>query len=375
MFKSLISSLLFGFAIVVTSVAISVEERVEDFEQFWQTYEDAYVFFDLKKEDHGVDWNAIKEDFLDRVRNSESDLDLYAAVTEAQTLLRDGHCYNSSFAKIRETERIYFQRIGLKLVDGRKIAVSKVPNESPFAEAGIQVGDELLKFDGKTIRQLPRKQESTAQLLQKVQFWKIFSSQLYIYNPLKGKPKSKSSELVFRNSAGELIKVEADWNSVDPTGPQNEATDGWIDDAKGVQLSEFDQKKIEGPLPIDVAYEGDSYKISYIKIESWMKTEDPIEQFEEVFKAIEGTDGLVLDLRGNGGGVGPWGVLFTNYLIDKDTDQKSVKSSISKLVKLFLVMKVPKKRKVLSSQMILGLKESYPRPSFELPTRNLMSPL
>ena len=49
MFKSLISSLFFGFAIVVTSVAISVEERVEDFEQFWQTYEDAYVFFDLKK--------------------------------------------------------------------------------------------------------------------------------------------------------------------------------------------------------------------------------------------------------------------------------------------------------------------------------------
>ena len=95
--------------------------------------------------------------------------------------------------------------------------------------------------------------------------------------------------MVFRNSAGELIKVEADWNSVDPTGPQNEVTDGWIDDAKGVQLSEFDQKKIEGPLPIDVAvYEGDSYKISYIKIESWMKTEDPIEQFEEVFKAIEG---------------------------------------------------------------------------------------
>ena len=174
MFKSLISSLLFGFTIVITSVAISVEERVEDFEQFWQTYEDAYVFFDLKKEDHGVDWNAIKDEFLDRVRNSESDLDLYAAVTEAQTLLRDGHCYNSSFAKIRETERIYFQRIGLKLVDGRKIAVSKVPNESPFAEAGIQVGDELLKFDGKTIRQLAKEARKYSAASSEGQFWKIF---------------------------------------------------------------------------------------------------------------------------------------------------------------------------------------------------------
>ncbi|MEE2923517.1 MAG: S41 family peptidase [bacterium] len=334
--KSLLLRLFFGFAIVITSIAISVEERVEDFEQFWQTYEDAYVFFDLKKEDHGVDWSALKDEFLERVRNSKSDLDLYAAVTEAQTLLRDGHCYNSSFAKIRETERIYFQRIGLKLVDGRKIAVSKVPEEGPFADAGIKVGDELLKFDGKTIRQLAKEARKYSAASSESQFWKVFSSQLYINNPLKGKPKAKSSQLVFRNSSGELIEVDADWNSVDPTGPQNEVTDGWIDDAKGVQLSEFDQKKIEGPLPIDVAvYEGDSYKISYIKIESWMKTEDPIEQFEEVFQAIADTDGLVLDLRGNGGGVGPWGVLFTNYLLEKDADQKSIKARLSKFMKIF----------------------------------------
>ena len=38
-----------GFAIVITSIAISVEERVEDFEQFWQTYEDAYVFFNQER--------------------------------------------------------------------------------------------------------------------------------------------------------------------------------------------------------------------------------------------------------------------------------------------------------------------------------------
>ncbi len=333
MFKSIIMRLLFGFTLVITSFAISVEERVEDFEQFWQTYEDAYVFFDLKKEDHGVDWNSIKAEFLERVRNSKSDLDLYSAVTEAQTLLRDGHCYNSSFAKIRETERVYYQRIGLKLVDGRKIAVSKVPEETPFAEAGVKVGDELLKFDGKTIRQLAKEARKYNSASSEGQFWKIFSSQLYIYSPLKGKPKSKSAELVFRNSEGELVTVDADWKSVDPTGPQKKATDGWIDDEKGVQLSEFDQKKVEGPLPIEVAvYEGENYKIAYVKIETWMKTEDPIKQFEEVFQAIEETDGLVLDLRGNGGGVGPWGVLFTNYLIEKDTDLKPKKRGLAKLI-------------------------------------------
>ena len=333
MMKSITTSLFLGITLVFNSLAISVEERLEDFEQFWQTYADAYVFFDLKKEDHGIDWKSIKSEFIERVRNSESDLDLYAAVTEAQTLLRDGHCYNSSFAKIRETERIYYQRIGLKLVDGRKIAVSRVPKETPFAEAGIKVGDELLKFDGKTIRQLAKEARKFSAASSEGQFWKVFSSQMYIYNPMKGKPKSKSAELVFRNGQGQLVSVDADWKSVEPTGSQNKATDSWIDDEKGVQLSEFDQKKVEGPLPIEVAvYDGGNYKVGYVKIETWMKTEDPIDQFEKVFKAIENTDGLVLDLRGNGGGVGPWGVLFTNYLIEKEADLNPKKGGLAGLI-------------------------------------------
>ncbi|MBT3785068.1 hypothetical protein HOF92_08825, partial [bacterium] len=102
---------------------LTTEQRVEDFEHFWNAYKNAYVFFELKKKDHGVDWDAIKGDFMDRMKNSESDLDLYAAVTEAQTLLRDGHCYNGSFSKIRETEKVYFQRIGITMVEGRKVVV------------------------------------------------------------------------------------------------------------------------------------------------------------------------------------------------------------------------------------------------------------
>lgn len=334
MFKSTLRSLLLGSALLTASYAISVEERIEDFEQFWKTYQDAYVFFDLKKEDHGVNWDDYKESFMERLRNSQTDLELYSVVTEAQTLLRDGHCYNSSFSKIRETERIYFQKIGLKLVDGKRIAVSKVPKEGAFEKAGIKIGDELIKFDGKSIRQLSKEARKFNGASSESQFWNIFASQLYIHNPLKGKPQSKSADLVFRNAEGSFITVNSDWSSVDPTGPEQKITDGWIDDSKGVQLSEFDKKKIKGPLPIEVAvYSGENYKIAYVKIESWMKTEDPIQQFEDVFKAIKKTDGMILDLRGNGGGVGPWGVLFTNYLIDKESD-RTKRGPIAKLIGL-----------------------------------------
>ena len=80
---------------------LSVEERIEDFETFWESYKTAYVFFELKNKDYGVDWDAIKGDFVNRLKESTSDIELYAAITEAQTLLRDGHCYNGSFSKIR----------------------------------------------------------------------------------------------------------------------------------------------------------------------------------------------------------------------------------------------------------------------------------
>ncbi|MBL4772394.1 MAG: hypothetical protein JKX98_01945 [Alcanivoracaceae bacterium] len=128
MLRSVLRNVLFGSALVVSSVFadLTPDQRVEDFKSFWQSYKDAYVFFELKGNKHGVDWDAIKDGFVAKMRISTSDIELYKAVTEAQALLRDGHCYNSSFAKIRETERIYFQRIGLTLAEGHKIVVNKV---------------------------------------------------------------------------------------------------------------------------------------------------------------------------------------------------------------------------------------------------------
>jgi len=334
MLRSSLRTLLFGSALVVSSVfaELTVEQRIEDFESFWQSYKDAYVFFELKKQDYGVDWDTIKDEYINRLKNSTSDRELYAAVTEAQTLLRDGHCYNGSFAKIRETERIYFQRIGLSLVEGNKIVVSKVVDGSAFAEAGVKTGYELVKFDGKTIRQMAKEARKFNAASSESQFWAIFSGQLYIHNPLKGKPKSSKAEMVFRDLDGQLVTVNSKWGSAEPTGPQ--AANGWINDDSGVSLNEADKKRISGPLPIEVRIFKER-NIGYVKIDSWMKTEDPIEQFEQVFDAIKDTEGLILDVRGNGGGVGPWGILFSNYMIEKDSDKKKKSSWLSKVKDFF----------------------------------------
>jgi C-terminal processing protease CtpA/Prc len=290
---------------------LSVEQRIEDFEYFWQTYHNAYVFFDLKKEDHKVDWNEIHKHFTEKLSNSESDLELYAAVTEAQSMLRDGHCYNGSFAKIRETEKVYFQRIGFALAEGKKIVADMIPEDSAFAEKGVKPGYELIRFDGKTMRQFAADARAYTPASSEGQFWSNLVRQLYIYNPLAGKPKSAKAELIFKDFDGKVILVKAPWFSAPPTGKQ-EITSGFA--GRSVTIEDAVLQEVEGPLPIEVRI-FEEQNIGYVKIDSWMKTEDPIEQLETVFTKVKDTDALVLDLRNNGGGVGPWGVLFTNYLI------------------------------------------------------------
>jgi C-terminal processing protease CtpA/Prc len=336
MFRKTLRQFLFGSALVVSSLFadMTAEQRVEDFEAFWNSYKEAYVFFELKNKDYGVDWDQIKGGFIEKLKNSTSDTELYAAVTEAQALLQDGHCYNGSFAKIRETEKIYFQRIGVTMTAGHKIVVSKVVPGSVFAQAGVQTGYEVVKWDGKTVRQLAKDAKKRISASSEGQFWAQFSSQFYIHSPLLGRPKSPKAEIVFRDFDGNLINVTSKWESAPPTGKQ-EMTNAWVDDEKGVSLDEASKKRISGPLPMEVRIFKDA-NLAYVKIESWMKTEDPIEQFEKTFEAIKDTEGMILDLRNNGGGVGPWGILFTNYLLEKNVDNRVAKKGwLSKIVGWF----------------------------------------
>lgn len=294
---------------------LTVQQRIEDFETFWQTYKSAYVFFDLKKEDHGVDWDQVRAELLAELKNSTSDLDLYRAVTRAQTSLQDGHCYNGSFSKIRETEPIFFQRIQFTLAEGNKVVVAVVPAGSLFEQAGVEVGDELVRFDGKSIRQLAKRQRAFQAASSENMFWTSFARQLYIHDPLAGVPSSPKAELVFRKPDGEQLAVQSPWNQAPPTGKQ-EAPMGFAGlTEEGVQLTEAEALSIDGPLPMEVRI-FEQLNIGYLSIETWMKTEDPIDQMEAVMTALADTDGLVVDMRNNGGGVGPWGVLFTNYFID-----------------------------------------------------------
>lgn len=320
---------------------LTTAQRLADFDHFWKTYADAYVFFELKKGDHGVDWKAVGDQLRAKVAASTTDRELYAAITEAQAALRDGHCYNAAFAKIRETEPIHFQRIQLTLVEEGRVGVLKVPEGTAFAKAGIAVGDELLAIDGATIRQLAERARPLQAASSDGMFWSSFAEQLYIFNPLRGSPESPTATLVFKKASGETVEVVSPWNQAPPTGRDPEPMGFAGGEPDEVALTQAEATAVEGPLPFDVRIFKD-WNIGYLGLSTWMKTEDPLAQMDQAMTVLKDTAGLVIDMRGNGGGVGPWGVLLTNHFV-KPTEKAPNDSWMErKLSKAFFMAAFPK---------------------------------
>ncbi|MCO4782102.1 MAG: hypothetical protein KC646_07215 [Candidatus Cloacimonetes bacterium] len=303
---------------------LTSDQRVQDYTHFWNSYKQSYVFFDLKQKKYGLNWDSIREIYVTKLKNSKSDLELYNAITESQALLRDGHCFNSYFSRLKKLQNIYFQQIHFSLAEGHKIVVDAFPEGSNLKQQGVEIGDEVIRWNNKSIRQLAKQARKIIPASTDGQFWDYFASRLYIHNPLLGEPKSPEIEIVFKKPNGKTLKVLSKWHILNEPSKNINSV--------GV--------KAEGPLPIELEIL-DEYNLSYLKIKSWMNHENPQEQFEKIFKSVYQTDGLIIDLRGNSGGVTAWGVLFTNYLISKSekyTPNNSwLEQNISKtLLKTFL---------------------------------------
>jgi C-terminal processing protease CtpA/Prc len=308
--------LLSGIAILSSVHALTLEQRIEDYKFFWQSFKEQYAFFDLKREKYGVDWDRIGEEYLAKVKTSKSDLELLQAITESQVALQDGHCYNGLIDHIYNTDELYMLPIDFKLGAGNKIFVNAVSIGSPlFYEYNISSGYELLAINGKTVRQIARERKKWTPASSPGQFWSQLASLIRFVHPFEEKPQETSASLLFLSPEGKRVEAKCDWKIVKAKkAPARPMDSLYKDEAADDNAAKIDS---EGPIPMEVKIYPDS-NTAYIKIETWMKTEDPKEQFEKVFSQIKDTDGLLLDLRNNGGGVAKWGILFANYLLDSE---------------------------------------------------------
>jgi carboxyl-terminal processing protease len=130
--------------------------QLETFAGVWNAVNDHYVYRDFR----GRDWQAIGSRYDSVIRQGLSDADFYGAMQTLLSELGDQHSYFQSPAEVAEDEAALsrgqnFVGIGallLPIADGSRAAIIVVFPGSPAAEAGLLTHDTILSVDGGPIR-------------------------------------------------------------------------------------------------------------------------------------------------------------------------------------------------------------------------------
>ncbi len=247
---------------VKPTASLSVTERVEIFEEVWQTINVEYYDSSF----HGVDWRKVHERYRPLVEAAASNLEFYRLFEVMLAELRDAH---TVFNAPRSSDEQAAQPIGsvgisLQEVEGQTAIVTVEP-DSDAARAGVRPGMILRAVNGKPVEQL--------------------------YAEIRSRFAGSSSERAMKNVMHGAL-LYGGFLGASRTFAI-ERFDGSLFD---VSITHHGASSMPTALTARRLPSGDGY----IKFNGWQPPLDA--QFRTELEKLSDTDGLVIDLRGNGGG-------------------------------------------------------------------------
>jgi len=145
---------------ILTSTPLSTTDaslipQMQVFEELWKSIDENYLYPDF----NGLDWNAVHQEYRQRIETGLSNQDFYRAMKEMVYRLGDDH---SSFISPQEAREEDAQYTGDYDYAGIGVMVSVVPERnvatvllvfpsSPAEQAGLQPHDSILTVDGQPI--------------------------------------------------------------------------------------------------------------------------------------------------------------------------------------------------------------------------------
>jgi carboxyl-terminal processing protease len=266
------------------SSGLNAEQRtlnVASFDLVWTTVRDKHFDPELG----GLDWDAIGEKYRPQIDAAESMRDVRVALTRMVEELGQSH-FNILPRHIIEdiagVGEIRFREgsLGLEVVavDGKALVVT-VQEDSSAEKAGVKTGWEILIAEGVETRPLL---EEVRNEFEHSTYFEYYSSAV-IQSYLEGEI-GQSVQLTF---------LDGDNNKVEQILSMEKKT-GW-------RLS------IGNLPPVNVLFESRLLErnVGYIRFSLFM---DPLHLMPAYNKAISSfmkADGVIIDLRGNGGGMAP----------------------------------------------------------------------
>ena len=244
-------------------LALSREDRIAIFEDVWKTINEEYYDPSF----HGVNWQEVHNRYRPRIEAAKTDIELYSLFEVMLAELRDAH---TLFSHPRAQADSTFQptgSVGITLgeAENRTLIVTVEPN-SDAARAGVKPGMVLRTVNGKPVEELYAE----------------------IRSQFAGSSTERSMKTVMQGALlyGGFLGASRTFGI--------EGFDAKVFD---VPIVHFGKRAPEAPsLTARRLPSGDGY----IGFDGWKPPVD--DQFKTELAKLSDTPGLIIDLRGNGGG-------------------------------------------------------------------------
>lgn len=271
--------------------------NVESFEVVWKTIRDKH--FDPKL--GGLDWQAVHDELKPKVERASSMTEARAAITEALERLHQTHFGIIPSDVARALDDTSQPPAGngetgltVRLIEGKPV-VTAVEEGSPAAKAGVKAGWVLVKVRDKPLDDALRAAEKAYAKSGMVEAYKAIA----VISRLHG-PSGGSIPIEFLDGDDKPVSLKV--GLADPKGVV----------ARFGNLPPFHvrfvSRKVEGT-------------IAYVSLNVFFDPANVLRQFAEVMKTSRDADGLILDLRGNPGGIGAMALGLGGWFVS-DADRK-----------------------------------------------------
>jgi len=262
--------------------------NVDSFETVWTTIRDKH----WDKAPGGLDWQAIHEEFRPRIEKTQT-------MDEARAVMRDmlARLHQTHFAIVPSDIYTHvatesgdgWPGFDVRILDG-SVIVTGVTAQGSGPASAIKPGWEVRAVDGNDLKPLLAKLQSDP-AVQEIALERAIMAQL-------SGPAGKTRRFEFLTSADQTEKpVAVDITLTTPRG--NPTSFGNLP----TQYVWFEKKKVGAA--------------GYIRFNEFLDLVRIMGQFGAAVQEFAKCDGLVIDLRGNPGGIGGMAMGMAGWLVDK----------------------------------------------------------
>ena len=251
-----------------TQSATNAAIRQKVFETVWSTVNKE--FYDAKF--NGADWKAAHDKYLPMACMATSDEELYKVINEMLSLLKVSHMEAGPASAVKKfSDKVAATGLGLRMVEGR-LTITRLLPGFPAEKAGLKTGYIVTAIDGSAVSDT---EDSKGKLF---------------------------------GRAGTTVKI----TYLDEKDIEHEAV------VERMSLSDNDRGKIAG-FNLYALFDAKRVDggIGYISFTSFIPFLN--DRIRDAFASMKDAPGMILDLRGNGGGDDSVALGIANKLFDKTT--------------------------------------------------------